>query len=343
MATMEDVAKLAEVSVTTVSHVLNDTRYVSPELTERVERAMEKLDYKPNEVARSLKTQRTATVGLIVSDISNPFFSTLVRGVEDVAAEREHSLIICNTDEDQEKEQLYIETLMRKKVDGLVIAPTGKNKELLQALHRDDLPFVFANRIVEGMEVDAVTSRNYEGAYEVTEHLIDQGHERIGMILGLERKYADEKRFEGYKAALRDHDIEVKSELIVRGDFRIEGGMLAAEELLDLKTPPSAIFAVNNQTMIGALKALTERDLNWNDISLVCFDDFEWIDFFHVPVITIAQQPYKMGERAAEILFEEIAYRNGEKGDTDGESRRGRDSAKVVKLDVNMKIRKATG
>jgi len=307
MPTMKDVAELAGVSTTTVSHVINGTRYVSPELTEKVERAMEELDYEPNQLARSLKTQQTETIGLIVSDISNPFFSSLVRGVEDVSIENEHSLIVCNTDENLDKEELYVETLMRKKIDGLVIAPTGKEDQNLNKLSQNEVPIVFVDRKVEGIEADAVLSKNYEGAYELTETLIERGHSRIGIVLGRERVLTSKERFAGYRKALEDNGLEISRELIARGDFMVSGGMEATEELLDQPDPPTAVVAVNNQTLVGVVRALQEKGMSlYEDVDLASFDHLDWIDLFDVPVITAAQRPYEIGQQAARMLFKRV-------------------------------------
>ena len=307
MTTIKDVARETDVSIATVSHVINGTRYVSPELTERVKKVIERLDYHRNGVARSLKTQRTYTIGLIVSDISNPFFSTLVRGVEDAAAENGYSVIISNTDEDLAKERLCLNILRQRRIDGLVIAPTGKEDKDLELLSKQGIPFVFVDRKIDGIEADAVLSENIEGAYRAIRYLIKGGHRRIGIILGLKDVPTSEERFIGYRKALREFGIPEKEELIARGNFRVEGGAKACGKLLSLPNPPSAILSLNNLTTIGVLKALKERGLRCSeDIEVVGFDDFEWLEISKLTLTAIAQQPYEMGYRAAQMLFARI-------------------------------------
>jgi len=227
MTTIKDVAKKAEVSIATVSHVINNTRYVSPELTIKVKKAMEELRYQPNAVARSLKTEKTQTIGLIVSDISNPFFSTLVRGVEDTAMNNGHSVIVCNTDETLVKEELYVDVLIQKKIDGMIIAPTGKSDKNLEKVYQNDIPMVFIDRQIEDIEADAVLSDNFTGCYQVTRHLIELGHKRIGLILGLKRISNTQERLNGYKKALSEYGIKYDSQLITGGYSKNDGGVEA--------------------------------------------------------------------------------------------------------------------
>ncbi len=262
MSTINDVAEEAGVSVATVSHVINGTRYVSNELTERVEEAMEKLGYRPNAVARSLKTNKTQTIGLIASDLSNPFFSSLLRGVEDSALKEDYSLIVCNTDETLDKEKLYIDVLSGRKIDGLLIAPTGKSDENLRSLQKRNIPMVFIDRKAKGIEADAVLSDNVSGASEATRHLVDLGHKKIGIILGLMSVSTTRERLEGYKKVLGEEGLEYDPDLVKHGFSQVTGGAQAAEELLSLNSPPSAIFSTNNLMTIGAMQGLMNEGLS---------------------------------------------------------------------------------
>lgn len=307
MATIRDVAKEARVSIATVSHVINETRYVSQELAVRVQTAMERLNYFPNGIARSLKTQKTHTIGLIISDISNPFFSTLVRGVEDAAAENGYSVIISDTDEDLVKEKLYIRVLIQRRIDGLIIAPTGKEDQDLRLLSERGIPLVFVDRKLDGVEADSVLSKNIEGAYQATKYLIKNGHRRIGIILGLKDVSTSEERFIGYKKALKEFAIAEDRELIAQGNFKIEGGMKACKQLFSLQNPPSAVFSLNNLTTIGVLRTLRELGLRYpKDIEVVGFDDSEWVDMLDFSLPTVVQHPYEMGYQATQLLFARI-------------------------------------
>jgi LacI family transcriptional regulator len=304
------------VSIATVSHVVNGTRHVSEELTERVRESMTKLDYHPDRVARSLRTQKTHSIGLIVSDISNPFFSVLVRGAEDAAAEREYSIIISNTDEDLEKERLYINVLRQRRIDGMLIAPTGQVDEDLQFLIASGIPFIFVDRRIEAVGVPAVLSDNIEGAFAATRHLIELGHSRIGIILGLKGVSTSEERYLGYQKALQAAGLAEEEELVVQGDFRIAGGIRACGELLDLDSPPSAIFSLNNLTAIGVLCAIRERGLRYpDDVSVISFDSPWWMDRVLSPRLTyVRQDPYEIGREAMRRLITQIESPPSEQG-----------------------------
>jgi len=307
MVTLKDVAEEASVSIATVSYVVNDTRYVSPELTERVEEAMEKLGYQQNQIARGLKTEKTKTLGLVVSDITTPFFSTLVRGVEDTTIQNDHNLIIGNSDETQRKEDLYIDLLLGKKVDGLIIAPTKKQESKIEDISKTGTPLVFVDREIENISAPKILSENIQGAYKATTHLIKLGHERIGIVLGLKGVGTTKERLEGYKKALTENNIPINEELIVRGYSSIESGEEAVEKLLSLENPPTAIFSTNNKVNLGSLKAIKKLELSCpGDISLMGFDDSDWASIFEPTLTTIAQDPYKIGMEATELLFRTI-------------------------------------
>lgn len=327
--TISDVAEKAGVSVATVSHVINGTRYVSSELTERVENAMDELGYHPNVVARSLKTDKTQTLGLLASDLSNPFFSTLLRGVEDRALEEDYSLIVCNTDETLEKEKLYIDVLSQRKIDGLLIAPTGKSDESLNTLREREIPFVFIDRKAKGIEADAVLSDNVGGSTAATRHLIDLGHRRIGIILGLESVNTTRERLKGYKKVLDEEDIKYDPKLVKQGYSQVGGGVEAAEELLSLEDQPSAVFSTNNLMTIGAMQGIQKNDYSCpEEISLIGFDDFAWASTFQPRLTTVAQVPYDIGAKAAEVLFERIEDETSK--------------TKEVRMPTNLKIREST-
>ncbi len=300
MPTVRDVAREAEVSIATVSHVINGTRYVSPELEKRVRAAMSALDYQPDQIARSLRTQRTNTVGLIISDISNPFFALVARGVETAAAETGFNVIISNTDEDLNKERQYIDVLYERRIDGMLIAPTGGTDKQLKQLVKRNVPLVFVDRKAHGIHADAVLSDNVTGARELTTHLLSYGHRRIGLILGVEGTSANDERRSGFFKAFEEQGLEVDESLMVRGDFRVQGGIRACHELLDLPHPPTAVFSLNNLTAIGVLCAINERNMTYpDDISVVSFDSPWWMDHVLKPRLTyVKQEPYRIGYEA---------------------------------------------
>jgi len=293
--------------VATVSHVINGTRPVSPQTAAKVWRAIKELDYHPNAVARSLRTRTTHAIGVVVSDITNPFFATLVRGAEDAAIEAGYSLIICNSDEDLEKEDLYVSMLRRRRMDGLLIAPVRDGgSPAVRELAQSGIPFVFVDRKAKGIEADAVLSDNVDGAYMATKHLIKQGHKRIGIVLGIKGSTTSEERYAGYRKALEEFRIEEREEVKVHGDYRVQGGYSAAVKLLSLENPPTAIFSTNNLMTLGVLKALSQRGLRAYKIEVAAFDDIEWYDLIDLPIITVVQRPYEMGRIAFDLLHKRL-------------------------------------
>ena len=328
MATIRDVAERAGVSVATVSHVINGTRKVAPETAARVRQAMKELDYHPNAVAQSLRTRKTQAIGVVVSDITNPFFATLVRGAEDAAIEAGYSLIVCNSDETPDKEDLYVRLLWRRRLDGLLIAPVRDGaSSAVQELARRKMPFVFIDRKAKGVEADAVLSDNVGGAYLATKHLIERGHKRIGIVLGIPGATTSEERLAGYRKALEEAGLPYEKRLVVLGGYRVEGGRQATEELLSLPEPPDAIFSTNNLMTVGVLQELFRRKVRIpKDVAVVGFDDLEWAEMANPPLTTVAQRPYEIGHRALEILLERLS----------GE---GNSSAREVRIPVELKVR----
>lgn len=310
MATIKDVAARAKVSVATVSHVSNGTRKVAPATIQRVRQAMKELDYHPNAVAQSLRTRKTHAIGAVVSDITNPFFATLVRGAEDAAIEAGYSLIVCNSDESLEKEDRYVRLLRQRRMDGLLISPVGDGSaSAVQELPRQRMPFVFVDRQAKEIEADAVLSDNIGGAYQATHYLIEQGHRRIGLILGIEGATTTEERLAGYSQALEEAGIAISKELVVWGGYRTEGGRRATALLMGLDAPPTAIFSTNNLMTIGVFQELFEgRELLTDQISLISFDDLDLAKLDLFPLSTVIQQPYKIGQKAAKLLLDRIEH-----------------------------------
>lgn len=331
MATMKDVAKLADVSVTTVSHVINDTRYVSPDLTERVNEAIEELNYHPDPIAQGLSKGESQSISLVVSDIVNPFFPRVARGVEDCARENEYSLILTNTDENAEQEKQTFSLLKSKRVDGFIISPTSAGVDNLKLLLDEGFPVVSIDRKVPELQVDQVYSNNKKGAYNATEHLINQGHENIGIILELTDISSFSDRFEGYKEALKDHDIEINEDYIKKSGLEVEGAYTATRSLLDNHPEVTAIFSTNNLITEGVLKAFkTEKIESPEEVALVGFDDPEWAGSFNPSITSVAQQPYEMGYQAASLLFERIRNEDDEPG------------SRKITFDTELKIRESS-
>ena len=304
---MKDVAERARVSVSTVSHVLNGTRKVSEKTRGEVLAAVEELSYRPNLLAKGLKTRRTYTIGLLIPDIRNSFFTSVVRGVEDVALSRGYHLFLCNTDEDPEREDEYVRELARKRVDGLMVAPSARREADIRRLRGEGVPFVLVDRDVEGVDADVVGVDNRAGMRLIAEHLVELGHQRMAMISGPLDKASGYERHLGLRDALSDLGVELDDSLVRFGDFRTSSGREGARELLSLSSPPTALITANNQMTLGALLTISEMGLDVpGDVSVVGFDDPEWAPLTGPPLTTVAQPTYEMGVKAARMLLDRI-------------------------------------
>src|SRR5216683_2173733 len=305
--TIKDVAIHASVSIATVSAVMNKNKYVSPELAQRVGESIAALGYRRNSFARGLKTRLSYSIGLIVPDITNPFFTNIARGVEDVANAQNYSLILGNTDEDPEKEKKYLHLLESKQADGLIIAVTARSHEYLQALPLQDLALVSIDRSLFDLGIDTVMVDNRAGARTVIEHFIALGHRRIGLVTGLRGIAPTEERLLGYTEALEKHGIAVDPALIAVAYARVDGGERGAMQLLALEDRPTALFMMDGTMAIGARSEEHTSELqSRSDIALVCFDDFTWAAVMR-PHLTVIDQPtYEIGQRSAHLLFERL-------------------------------------
>jgi DNA-binding LacI/PurR family transcriptional regulator len=309
-ATIKDVAFHASVSVATVSAVMNGNKYVSPELMQRVQESIATLGYKRNSFARGLKMQTSYSIGLIVPDITNPFFTNIARGVEDVANTYNYSLILGNTDEDPEKEKKYLHLLESKQADGLIIAVTARSHEYLQRLLLRDLALVSIDRSLFDLGIDTVMVDNKEGARAAIEHLIALGHRRIGFVTGLRGIAPTEERLLGYTEALEKHGIAVDPALIAMSYARVDGGERGAMQLLALEDRPTALFPMDGTMAIGVLQAIAKCGLRCpEDIAIACFDDFIWASVMRPQLTVVAQPTYEIGKRAAHLLFERLQNR----------------------------------
>lgn len=307
MTTVRDVARVAGVSTATVSRVLNDKPNVRSAIRGRVLQAMAELGYQPSRVARRLRSRRAQVIGLIISDIQNPFFTSVVRGVEDVAYAHNYTLLLCNSDENLEKERLYVDLMRAEGVAGIILSPTHEVESAANVRAEDGLPIVCLDRRLRGVAADLVIVDNVTGAYQAVSHLIRLGHRRIGLLVGPAVITSGLERQRGYEQALRDHGLPVEPELIYVGDFKQTGGFRGAETLLTLNPPPTALFAANNLTTLGALNAIHTRRLRIpDDVALVGFDDMPWAPSLDPPLTAVAQPTYDLGSTAAGLLLARI-------------------------------------
>jgi LacI family transcriptional regulator len=308
MATIRDVAEWANVSPITVSRVLNEQGYVKAATRARILDAIQALNYVPNLQARSLRSRRTHTLALLLTDVTNPFWTTVARGVEDKAAENNFSVILCNTDEDPAKEQRYLRVMLEKRVDGMIVAPTSYDGSSLRRLTQQSIPYVVIDRRLDRLETDIVLTDNVAAARGLVAHLVALGHRRIGIITGNPGISTGEERLLGYTQALAEAAIPEDPMLIQRGPFVQATGYSLALELLSLPSPPTAIVACNNFIAFGALLALRARGLSMpEDVQLASFDEFPLLSLF-CPSLKVAVQPaYQMGAVATDLLLARVA------------------------------------
>ena len=301
---MKDVADLAGVSKATVSHVVNETRFVEEETRKRVQEAIKDLGYRPSAAARSLTTHRTRTVGLVVSDASNHFFADMLRGVEDVLMPEDYALLVCNTAETLEREAHYLDLLLRQRVDGIIAAATSQRWDALTEAEMQHTPVVFVDRRFEGLDGPYVGVDNEQGAYLGTSHMIACGHRRLGVLAGFQRLSTMRERLDGFRRALEEHDIPVNEEWVVTSELSVEGGRGAMRRLLTLPDGPTAVFVNNNLLSLGALLGLKEEGLDCPDcIGLVGFDDHPWTTVSNPPLTVVRQPAQQLGQAAAEMLL----------------------------------------
>lgn len=303
--TIEEVAQHAGVSRATVSRVLTNKPHVSKEMRARVMASVRVLGYQPSRVARSLRAQSSEIIALIISDIQNPFYTALVRAVEDMAYANRHAVFLCNADEDIEKEKLYIDLALAERVAGVIITPTQETGNPSSALLEASIPVVSVDRRMHDLEVDTVVIDNINAAIEITNHLIDNGHTRIAGLFGPLTITTSNERYKGYIKALTMHKISPVPQIVCTGMPKAAFGYQSTQALLELPEPPTAIFAANNLLVSGALRAIHEKGLRVpQDIAVASFDEMRC--FCQRSLTVVAQPTYDLGRTAAQLLLERI-------------------------------------
>ena len=302
-----DVAREAKVSVFTVSAVINESVPVSAPLRRRVEVAIRKLNYRPNLLARSLAKRQTHTLGMVVTDIANPFFPAIVRAAEDAAQKAGYSMLLCNSDDKADKEALYLELLISKRVDGIILCKTPAPLTLAQKqmLEESKVPLVLLMRSCHGLKTDIVQTNDRQGAMDAIAHLARIGHKSIGFVSGpLDVSNARARR-QGYAKALEQWNLEYVPDLTFEGDYRIESGLRAGHALLPHR--PDAVLVTNYLMTIGFMTAADEIGMRCpEDFGLVSFDDYPWLGCFHPRLTTIELPKYELGDMAIRLLLERV-------------------------------------
>ncbi len=308
MITIKDIARHAGVSVTTVSHVVNETRFVSEAARTRVLGAITELKYVPSAVARSLRNNRTHTIGMMIPNSSNPYFAEIIRGIEDTCFQAGFNVILCNSDDDPKKQGQYIRVLTEKQVDGLIVLSSGGDDELGEHLRQADMPQVLVDREVEHLNADLVEVNHESGGYMATQHLLGLGHRHIACITGPLSLSSAAQRLGGYRRALVEAGLKPQASLLCESDFTSAGGHAAMRGLLGLRQRPTAVFACNDLMAFGAISAAATAGLALPaELSVIGFDDIALAAYSSPPLTTVAQPKHRMGALAASLLLARIS------------------------------------
>lgn len=327
MTTIKTVAEKAGVSPATVSRVLSGAARVRPDYRERVLRTVAELDYRPNRLASNLRRQTTETIGVVVSDIENPHFTQMVRGVEAAAYDRGFRVLLCNTDETPEKQRAYLEVLAAERVLGVILAPADPAGDEVGRLLDLGIPIVAFDRAVADPRADAVLVDNVEGGRRATAHLLAAGHRRIGFVGGVAGIQTGAERAAGYAAAMRAADLPP---CVEDGGFRLDGGASATEALLAEPEGITALVVANNLMTAGALRTIRARGRRVPaDLALVAIDDPYWAELVDPPLTALAQPVRRMTEGAVGLLFERIEGRQGQ--------------TRTLVFDVELRVRRSCG
>lgn len=307
MATINDVARKAGVSITTVSYVITGKRFVSEDLKERVRQVMKETGYRPNNLARSLRLGKTDTIGLVIPDSSNLFFAEISHNIEDNGFKNGYAVFLCNSDDQLVKQTEYLDVLVSKQVDGIVFISVSNDRNNLDKLIDANIPFVIVDREEEDTLADVVLVDNLAGGRAAVQHLIDLGHKKIGCITGPSEANPSAERYQGYLKGMKENEIPVRDEYIQSGNFRYKSGEVAMEKLLALVDPPTAVFVCNDMMAIGAFRAIQNRGLKIpEDISIVGFDNIPIVEAITPALTTIAQPMKEIAERTMSILYKRM-------------------------------------
>ena len=330
MATIKDVAHRAQVSISTVSHVVNRTRFVSEKIRGEVESAIRELDYVPSAVARSLKSNTTKTIGMLIPNCSNPYFAEIVRSVEDHCFGAGYTLILCNTDDEPHRQRVYLQVLAEKRIDGMIVISTGDDRTLRGLLQGLTIPTVLLDREITHVNCDIVETAHLQGGFMATEHLIALGHRRIACLAGPQDLNPSAQRIQGWRNALDQAGLTAESShLLWNSDFTSQGGFNTLQSILATPTPPTSVFVCNDLMCLGALSAAHEAGVHVpRELSLIGFDDIELARFASPALTTVAQPKQRMGVLAIDMLLERIQG--------------GRTEAKQVILQPELIVRNST-
>ncbi len=306
MATVRDVAERAGVSPITVSRVINNAGYISGATRAKVEAAIAELGYVPNTLARSLRSKRSHTLAFITTDITNPFFTSMARGIEDAASAAGYTVLFCNTDESVEKEDRYVRLLLQKQTDGILLVPAGSSPRSVDLLRSQDTPVVVLDRAIEPLKADVVRCDSVRSSYDLIRVLLERGHRRIAALGGPVGISTADDRIAGYTHAMKEAGLPTR-DLVIHGQFTESSGFEMAQSVLALSPQPTGLFATNNFVALGAIRAIEAHGLRIpQDVSVVAFDDVPPVLAQYAFLTVIAQPAYQMGQKAVELLLQRL-------------------------------------
>ena len=315
--TIKDVAKKAGVSYATVSRALNNHPEINEETKKRILKIAMEMGYQPNAIAQGLVKKETKTIGLIIPDITNPFFPEVARGIEDTAVEAGYTIFLCNTNWNVEREERYLNVLMQKQVDGLIIAPSSEEVSHLKKILDSGMNTIFISRVINHANSTCIIIDNIRGGQQAVEYLIQRGHQRVAFIGGREDISTNQERLQGYAQALKNNGLKFDNTLVKTGSFKRDSGHYIMNQFLKLEERPTAVFAANDLLALGAIQAIKENGLSIpSDIAVVGFDDIEFASLPEIQLTTVAQPKYDMGNLAFSTLMELIkggGYSSGRK------------------------------
>jgi len=305
--TLQDIAKKAGVTTTTISRALNNKPDVSPKTKDRILRIAKNLGYTPNLLAKSLRSQKSKTIGVVLADISNPFFAAVAKGIEDAAHKRSYSIILCNTDEEYEKEEEVLQVLVEKRVDGLLITPVQKEYKDILRIKERRIPLVLIARHFDTIETNSVVSDDVLGGFLATEYLIKKGHKRILYISGPLHISSALERLKGYKRALKEYKIPLKEKLVRGYTAKMGKAYTLMRRILKEKLDFTAIFTFSDFLALGVMKAIREEKLKIpDDVAVVGYDDIEFASVLEIPLTTVHMPKYRLGMEGTNMLIDEI-------------------------------------
>lgn len=304
--TIKDVAKETGLSIATISKYINGGNVLECN-REKIQNAIDNLGYKVNEMARGLKTNKSKVIGVLIPSLNNIFFTSIISSIEDVLMNKGYGIIICDYKQSSELEKEKLQFLINKGVDGIVLIPSGSEKEEVKELIDNNIPVVLIDRMIQDIDCDIVLGDNLNASYEAVQEFISRGHRRIGVIVGPKGMYTAEQRLKGYYRVHEDYSLSLDKSLIKYGNYKIDSGYTLFKELMDLENPPSAIYITNYEMTLGAIMAINERKIELpKDISLIGFDNIDLVKVINPPLSVIMQPMEQIGNMAAEVLLKRL-------------------------------------